>query len=405
MKRRSLQRVHVKNYKSLASSVVELEDFTVLIGPNGAGKSNFVDALRFVSECLLTSVTLALQNRGGINAVRRHSRGHPTNFGFRLIIEWEEGNWGEYSFEIAAEPLGRFSVKHERCVVRLGVLGEYRYEVEDGQFIRPVPEIRPRIERDRLALTIISAIEEFRPIYDFLTNMRFYSLAPERIRQLQEPDAGMVLKQDGANAAAVLREVQRQGGDTYERVCRLLSKIVPGTSKAEYHSVGQKETITFKQDVGDIAPWNFNALNMSDGTLRVLGILLAVYQVTPPSLIVIEEPEATIHPAALDVLVDIIIDGATRSQMLVTTHSPDILDNKKIVASQLRLVRAQKGQTQIGPIAESSRHLIRQHLYSVGELLRMGELHPDEPTIGEQAKQLSLFGTPTKAGASDNTNS
>jgi predicted ATPase len=395
---RRLRRVIIKNYKSIAVTSVDLEPFTVLVGANGSGKSNFVDALRFVSDCLNTSISLALQNRGGINAVRLHSLGHPTHFGIRLVIELEQQGFADYSFEIAARQQGRFEVKGERCVVQTGLFRhEAKYQVQDGKFTQEFPGIRPKVETDRLALSVLSAVEEFRPVYDFLTSMRFYALAPDQIRQLQEPDAGEVLNRYGSNAAAVLREIQKRKPDSYERLCHLLSKVVPGTSQAEYLSLGQKETLRFKQDVGDKHPWNFNALNMSDGTLRVLGILLAVYQASTPTFIAIEEPEARIHPAALDVIIDILKDGTARSQILVTTHSPDVLDNRKIQDSELRLVTSQKGRTIIAPLAEVTRKVIRDRLYSAGELLRMEELRPDESVT--QAQQPSLFGAPERPAA------
>lgn len=244
-----------------------------------------------------------------------------------------------------------------------------------------------------MALSIVSATEEFRPIYDFLTHMRFYALSPDKIRHLQDPDPGEILKQDGSNAAAVLREVKKRDEGSYLRLCSLLSKVVPGTNKVEYSSVGQKETLTFKQDTGDEYPWDFDALSMSDGTLRVLGILLAIYQVSTPSLIALEEPEATIHPAALDVLVDILKDGVQNFQVVITTHSPEILDNRRIGDSEIRAVSSDHGRTRITSLQETTRSLIRQRLYSGGELLRMGELEPDQEAARDQERQLSLFGS------------
>ena len=158
--------------------------------------------------------------------------------------------------------------------------------------------------------------------------------------------------------------------------------------------MGSKETIRFKQEVeGDTWPWAFDSVSMSDGTLRVLGILLAVYQVSPPTLIAIEEPEATIHPAALDVLVDILKDGSHRAQILITTHSPDILDNKNIEDNEILVVESTKGKTTIAPMTPSSRDMVRKHLYTPGELLRSGELQPDLEKANELGKQLNLFGS------------
>ena len=392
-----LSRVEIKNYKSLASTVVRLNRFTVLVGPNGAGKSNFVDALRFVSECLTSSISVPIRGRGGIDAVRRRSRGHPRNFGFRLGIELDSGQFADFSFEITALAKGTFEVKQERCIVKSAVGPMDYYEVESGRFTKEVEGIKPKIEPDRLVLTVASAIEPFRQVYDYLTGMRFYSLSPDTIRGFQEPDPGEVLKRDGSNAAAVLREIRKEKPDDYDRLCRLLSKVVPGTSSAEYVSVGSKETIRFRQEVeGDISPWAFDSVSMSDGTLRVLGILLAVYQRSSPTLIAIEEPESTIHPAALDVLVDILKDGSHRAQILITTHSPDILDDNKIRDNEILIVESTKGKTTVAPMAGVSRDLIHEHLYTLGELLRSGELRPDKKKAARTSKQLSLFGKRSK---------
>lgn len=381
-----LSRFEVKNFKSIDKAVVRLQSFTALVGPNSAGKSNFVDAFRFVFDSLTNSVAFAIQGRGGIKEVRRKSLGHPRNFGFRVVVQLP-GFLGDYSFEVAAEEQGRFIVRHERCIV-----GLHGFEVVNGEFKRPVEGVRVRLEPDRLALPLASAVEEYRPLYDFLTKMRFYALVPDRIRDLQDPDPGDVLKPDGSNAAAVLRELSKHSPSRYQRLCGYLAQVVPGTTAVEYASAGPKETIKFRQEIGGHAPWSFDALNMSDGTLRALGVLLAVYQKTTPSLVVVEEPEATIHPGALEVLLRILLEASQSCQVLVTTHSPDLLDHKEISDDQVLVVTAEQGRTQIGPISTGSRELVKRKLYTPGALLRMGELDIDTTAADEQARQLSLFG-------------
>jgi len=389
-----ITRAVVRNYKSIATCRVELSDLTVFVGPNGAGKSNFIDALSFVQECLGASIELAFKNRGGIGAVRRRSGGHPTHVGIRLLLDLGEDRSADYAFEIAAKPTERFRVAYERCVVRPFMGEEFAFEVRDGRFEREIPGIRPQVSADRLALFAASATDEFRPVYDFLTSMRFYSVVPERLRELQEPDPGDYLKRDGSNAAAVLKRLAGNGGPTnrYQRLCRLLSKVVSGLEKVDYRAVASKETIQFKQAVaGQKHPWTFEALNMSDGTLRVLGLLLAVYQSGDHSVVAVEEPEATVHPGVAELVVDVFLDAAKETQVLLTTHSPDILDHKELKDTQIRTVENRGGKTIISPLADSSREAIRRRLFTAGELLRSGELNPDPAAASENLEQLSLF--------------
>jgi len=389
-----IRQVQIKNYKSIAQAVVNLERLTVLIGPNGSGKSNFLDALSFVADCLTDGVELAFKNRGGIAAVRRRSGGHPTHVGIKLVIELQDGKSANYSFEISAGQRGSFSVAREKCSVYGLMAQDTQFEVENGQFKQPIKGIAPKLEPDRLALFAASATSTFRPVYDSLTAMRFYSIVPSALRELQDPDSGNFLKRDGSNAAAVLKrisEVSAQNGETYRRICSLLSKVVPGLRRAEYRSFAQKETIQFKQDVGLRDPWTFDALNMSDGTLRVLGVLLAIYQPSTPTLIAIEEPEATVHPGVSELLVDVLIDGARKSQILFSTHSPDILDNKAITDTQIRIVESENGATLISPLSNQSRKVIRDKLYTAGELLRVNELHADKKATEEITNELNLF--------------
>lgn len=389
----AIREVAIRNYKSIALTRASLGTFTALVGPNGAGKSNFIDALAFVQECLSDSIELAFKSRGGIGAVRRRSGGHPSHIGVRLIAQLPDDLTADYAFEIAAKPTERFRVARERCVVQRFLGRESAFEVHNGAFTKEIPGIRPRVSPDRLALFAASATEEFRPVFDFLTSMRFYSVLPLRLRELQDPDPGDFLKRDGSNAAAVLKRLVEdpEGRARYDRLCALLSKVVPGLQKVEYRSVGQKETLEFKQNVGLKHPWRFAPLNMSDGTLRVLGLLLALCQSGRPSVVAIEEPEATVHPAVAELVVEVLMNAAQERQVLLTTHSPDILDHKAIDDSHILAVTTDRNRTLVCPLSESSRQAVRERLYTPGELLRCDELRPDLARGRAAAEQPSLF--------------
>jgi hypothetical protein len=84
------------------------------------------------------------------------------------------------------------------------------------------------------------------------------------------------------------------------------------------------------------------------------------------------------------------MDAAKRSQVVITTHSPDVLDNTDITEEMLRVVSKPNGRTVVTPIASASRIAVQQHLYSPGELLRMDELNPE---IRGSAPEIDSAGT------------
>ncbi len=167
-----------------------------------------------------------------------------------------------------------------------------------------------------------------------------------------------------------------------ERIKAYLANIVPGISEVERVSLGPRETLQFRQRVtGAEHPWKFFAANMSDGTLRALGILVAVTQLVerraPVSLVGIEEPETARHPAAAGALMDALREAATHTQIVVTSHSPDLLDQIDVDHDHLLVVVSQEGKTGVAPVDAASLESIREHLYTPGELLRLDQLDPD----------------------------
>ncbi len=392
-----VSRVVLRNYKSIAQCSVALKPLVFLVGQNGVGKSNFLDALRLVTESLNTSLDHALRDRGGINEVRRRSSGHPTHFGIRLELALPDGKNGAYAFRVGAKPKGGFEVQREECRIFSNAALEdgYFYDVEQGQVKSSSMKAPPPAANDRLYLVAASGQPEFRALYDCLTHMGFYNLNPDEIRDMQPPDAGDVLQRDGRNLASVL---DRLPAANRERVVEMLAKVVPGVKAVDVRHVGKKETLEFRQKVGsNEAPWRFLAENMSDGTLRALGVLVALSQTSEdPSkavrLVGIEEPEIALHPGAAGILRDALRAASRNTQVLVTSHSPDLLDDKAISDEHILAVTMDAGETRIGPVDEAGRSAIRDKLYTVGELLRLNQLNPDETAVRNvNPRQLELF--------------
>lgn len=397
-----LRRVSLRNYMSIAQCSVMLGSLRFLVGQNGAGKSNFLDALRFTSDSLNTSVEHALRDRGGIAEVRRRSSGHPTHFGIDLQWELPCGRHGKFAFRVGSRPNGGFEVQEEKCLVHSGgaLDSTASYHVRSGQVEKcSLAATPPAAASDRLYLVAMSGQPEFRPIFDALSHMGFYNFNPDVIRELQSPDVGEVLAGDGRNLSSVLKRLTDGTSlSQLERVIDLLGRVVPGISNVSHKPQGKKETLEFRQWVaGSKDSWRFDAENMSDGTLRALGVLVALFQ-SPPSeamrvpLVGIEEPETALHPGASAVLRAALLEACGHTQILVTSHSPDLLDDKAITEDMLLSVTSHHGNTVIGRIDPVSRSSIRDHLFTAGELLRLNQIETDTSAddAGNQDEPLSL---------------
>jgi predicted ATPase len=386
-----IRQIQIQNYKSIERAVVNLEPFTVLVGPNGAGKSNFLDALAFVQEVLSNGIESASRPRGSSLFFSRWMLTHrEVHVGFRFLIDLGGGGEADYAFEISRRSVERFRIVRERCTVRQPGGKSWQFEIAEGEFLHPIPGIRPKLEPDRLALFIASATEELRPVYDFLSAMRVYAIDPLRMIA-EDQDPGEVLEPRGANAAAVLRLLEESSPEVFERINRLLGQAVPGAGSVRTRKQGQRVSLDFYKDLEGAEPTQFYTIDMSDGTLRILGLLLALYQPWHPSLVAIEEPEATVHPAAAELIIQILLDAAQDRQVLISTHSPDVLDAKELSDSQIRVVTMEKGRTVIAPLSSASRQAIRERLYTPGELLRINELSQDIEAAQEAAQMVDLF--------------
>jgi len=395
-----IRRVVLRNYKSIAACDVTLSPLTFLVGANGSGKSNFLDSMRFVADSLRTSLDHALRERGTVKAVRRISGGHPNHFALRLDFSLPGGSAGHYSFRVGAKPNGGYEVQNEECRVLPAEPGapESFFAIKAGTVVASSTESLPVTLPDRLMLLAASGQPAFRPVYDALSAIEVYNLNPLQIGHLQRPDPGELLRRDGGNAASVLQHLDPA---TLERINGYLARIVPGVQSAEAKTFGQQETIEFRQAVaGQQHPWHFLASSMSDGTLRALGVLLAIHQrrvdsgsQRSPSLIGLEEPETALHPAAAGVLLAALREAATHTQTVVTSHSPDLLDNPDIDSASVFAVDNRDGLTRIGPLDEAGREMLRQRLFTPGELLRQNQLAPAGDTVADvkRERQLGLF--------------
>ena len=405
-----ITRVILKNYKSIAACDVQLQPLTFLVGRNGAGKSNFLDALRFVADALNTSLDHAVRARGNINDVCKRSDRRitiPDHFSIRFEFALPDGSTGYYAFQIQAR-LARYMVQTEECKFHNENLTtpDIYFNVVKGNVTATSVKVAPAAAQDRLYLVNASGLPEFRPVYDAFSRMGFYNLNPDRIRDLQDPDPGDVLLRDGSNLTSVFSQLSPV---VRENIEEYLAVVVPGVQRVQVRKFGPKETLGFRQYVlGNEHPWQFLANNMSDGTLRVLGILVALFQGDDDAqkrvpLVGIEEPEIALHPGAVGALLDALRDAAHRTQIIITTHSPDLLEDKHLDVDSILAVEADDGDTVIARVDDASRSVVQDRLFTVGELLRSNQLQPDPAALpAAKEKQLSFDFDKSKSAKATN---
>jgi predicted ATPase len=174
------------------------------------------------------------------------------------------------------------------------------------------------------------------------------------------------------NIATVLRRLLKRG--TFpDELTSAIGRVVAGIKGIRVSGVGGYLVTELEHAFGENKSAWFDLSQESGGTLRLLGLLVALYYSRSTGhsnrFLAIEEPELTLHPGALGAISDEVLQASKRSQLLVTTQSPDLIS--RFDASYLRVVERVAGVTHIGPIDESQREAVEAKLFSAGDLLRI----------------------------------
>ncbi|MXZ30655.1 MAG: AAA family ATPase [Acidimicrobiia bacterium] len=384
-----IQRVRLRNFRSIERCDVALSNLNVLVGPNASGKSNLLDALQFTRDALHFRLDEALRMRDGFSEVCRKSEGSPIEFAVRidLAIRRRSDTYSPtafYAFKVGAAPGGGYLVQREMVEHRtpLHLTGferigdDVRLLKYDGEDSMKAPA------SDDLFLSQSGLFPE---VFDQLRHMTVYALDPVTMRKPQRSAPHEVLVRDGRNLGGVLRN------HPSTRVCEYLSTIVPGVENVEGVHIGGYDTFHVIQrvDGSSSRSTTFSAASVSDGTLRALGVLVALLADSPqpgrpprPPLSAIEEIEAGLHPGAVGILWDAMCEASLNSQIVVSTHSPDLLDRDDLQDDATLLgVAFQAGRTIVGTPSKADMRILEERLCTPGDLLRQVRLQPAPMTM------------------------
>lgn len=371
-------RVRLKNFLSFREATLEFDGLAALVGPNAAGKSNAVSALKLLHEIPLHGLPLAIARRGGFDQLRHRSRGRPFDPAVGLDFETEPGaGESHYDLVLGALPGGRYEVKREAAVVR-GPAESMSFGHRKGRFEAKDPFSDASLSYDlppgTSAITSAPSFGAYL-VRSAIESIRTVAINPVRVAELQEPSSTTDFETDGSNAASFFEQMTPP---LRQRIVDELAVIVPSVQKVEPRRLADKYTLAFYQRAsGQLR--EFLAKQMSDGTLRAFGQLVALHapaseRVPAVTLVVIEEPEIAIHLGALRALMELFVAHAETTQILITTHSAELVD--VLAVDQLRVVWNQDGASHISRVADHTKEIVRNGLMSTGDLLRSDALDP-----------------------------
>ncbi len=369
--------LRVSNYRSLGQKV-ELRPgrLSVLIGPNGSGKSNVLDVLSFLRDAMLLGLSAAVIHRGGIGSVRRRSTGRPFDVSIELEFKLEDST-AIYRFVLTGDRQEEYKVKSESADIFIA--GKRAAYFICGEKWVSSENIVPRMDEQSLALNILGGLKTFKPLVDFLSSMNVYSIFPDTLRLPQKFDSAPSMKAHGENWVTILRDLVKRPADKKELIAGL-QKLTGDILDVRVKSASQHLIAEFRQEHRSkkVKAW-FEAAGESDGTLRVAGLLTALLQHPPLPVIGVEEPELTVHPGALPMLMDYLRQASELSQVFITTHNPILLDRVNIDREPVFMVTRIAGETRVDRVSEHQLEPVRRNLLTLGDLFHAGGLQGDLP--------------------------
>jgi len=343
-----LTTVAISNYRSLRDLVVPLKNLNVVTGSNGSGKSNLYRALRLLADTAQGRVVSSIAREGGIQstlwagpesisaAVKRGDypvqgtrRKHPVNL--RLGFAGDE--YG-YLIDLGLPPPGQSAFSLDPQIKRECIW--HGHILRPGAMLvdRQGPLVRIRREDNSWSIvtdclsnfdSMMTHVSDPRNAPEMLTlresirNWRFYDqFRTDADSPVRFPQVGTwtpILGNDGSDLAAAIQTIREIGADDLLRAA--VDDAFPG-SQISVENADGRFTLTMSQH-GLLRP--LGTAELSDGTLRYVLWIAALLTPRPPAVMVLNEPETSLHPDLLGALGRLIARAAERTQIIVVTHS------------------------------------------------------------------------------------
>lgn len=371
---------------------IELRPLNVLVGSNGSGKSNFLEAISLL-QAAPDQITRPVRDGGGIHDWLHQTAGQTgarPDAWVAAVIANDQGT-NDFRYRVAFNEVGgRFQVQDEFLEFAKPSPGEtepyFFYRWNGGHpLLKAVYSdsdndeknaIRVRKLRRDSVQTDLSILAQKRDadLYPALTLVAAQLAAIRQYREwtfgryatprlAQKTDApNDRLEPDCSNLGLVLNRL-RMNGAARRKLVDALRQVYEGIEDVDVSIQGGTVQVFLLEANGCAIP----ATRLSDGTLRYLALLTVLCDPDPPPLVTIEEPELGLHPDMLPVVADLLTDASERTQLIITTHAPGLVD--ALTDQPECILVCERGET-----ATTIERLNAQQLQPWLEKYRLGEL-------------------------------
>lgn len=396
----AIKSIQIFNYKSFKNLDINLNDFNILIGGNASGKSNFIEILLFLKDIYEYGLENAISLHGGIQYLRNINMKSNKYIKFKIIFDDEysknlkkkeiriKSKEFQYEFFIKLKKNDYMVTKDNIRItmeyfklIRKTKKGEVIFnegeKIGDGEIqIRKkgekssinfnIPDDVP-IERDELIpiffkdnvsldsskdlklkeqskdlmLNTILSIIPF-PWYRSFKNISIFDFDPKLPKKAISFTGKMELEKDGKNLALVYKHI-KENKEKNRKFKNIIKYILPFIKDCDVSKLADRYLLFNLRE--KYSPDFLPASLISDGTINITLIILALYFDNSP-LIIIEEPERNIHPSLVSKIVEMLKDASKEKQIIITTHNPEIVKYANI-EDLLLIIRDKKGYSNI----------------------------------------------------------
>jgi len=329
---RKLEKLGIASFKSIREQTLELGALNVLIGANGAGKSNLIQAFRFLREIRMQNLARYSLERGADSLLFR-GRKVSSSMGFFVEFGEEESGNG-YRISLIPTDENTLAVNEETAYFHARKKYPTPYETHLGGAGR---EAKLATSEDRVAQYVRSDLESYR-LYHFHDTS-----STAAVRGPSDVNDNRFLRPDAGNLAAFLYGLQHSHADHFRNIEDAFRQIAPyfdGFNLSPSTLNPEKIRLEWREKGSDSY---FNGVALSDGSLRFICLAALLLQPTLPAMILIDEPELGLHPAAIGLLAELLSAASVSTQLLVATQSVTLVNH--LEPEQVWTAERQEGET------------------------------------------------------------